>query len=221
MEAMIKKYSLCATFIFLLSFFSSQPNAPKKPINLTLARNAVENYYECGQYDTDVCNVVQKAISHFKKIPITKKSVVIFDIDDTILSNYCDEKSIAFGYIPKLSHEWILHADAPQIPQTFELYTYLVSRGFHIIFLSGRKHDEYDATIQNLQKEGFRVFDRLIVRSIDEESLTAQEFKTNRRKALIREGFAIVGTIGDQCSDLLGGYAEYGVKIPNYRYILD
>jgi acid phosphatase len=219
---MIKKYSLYATFIFLLPFFfNSQSCAPKRPVNLTLARNAVENYYECGQYDADMNKVIAKAISHFKSIPATEKSVVIFDIDDTILSSYCDEKSIKFGYVPKLLHEWVLHADAPQIPQTFELYSYLVKRGFHIIFLTGRRHDEYDATIKNMRREGYTTFDKLIVRSIDQEKLSAQKFKANKRKELTKQGYIIVGSVGDQWSDLLGGYACYKVKLPNYRYILD
>lgn len=191
-----------------------------RPVNLTDARNRVEKYYECGKYDKELDKIVDKAIKHFKNISVSSNSVVIFDVDDTVLSNYCDEKAISFGYVPKLSHEWIMQAKTPSIAQTKRLYDYLVCRGFRIIFLSGRRHNEYDVTIKNLKEQGFDEFDHLIVRSLAEENLTAQEFKTNRRRLLMQAGYKIVGMVGDQWSDLVG-YADYMLKIPNYRYRID
>src|ERR1700722_8787141 len=114
-----------------------------RPMNLTDARNKVEDYYECGKFDRELDKVVKRAIKHFARVPVLHNSVVIFDIDDTVLSNYCDEKEIFFVYIPKLFHEWIMKAKTPRIPQTKRLYDYLVCRGFHIIFLTGRKYNEY------------------------------------------------------------------------------
>lgn len=192
----------------------------RKPLNLTTAKERVEQYYECGKFDAEMNEVVNKSIKKFSKIPVTDTSVVVFDIDDTVLSDYCDEKSIQFGYVPKLSHEWILRADAQAIPQTKRLYDYLVSRGFHIIFLTGRNHDEYQATMANLKREGYTTFDKLIVRPPEEKSLTAQAYKSKHRKQLAVEGYTIVSSIGDQWSDLCGGHSGYQVKIPNHKYII-
>ena len=138
----------------------------------------------------------------------------------TLLSDYADEKSISFGYIPKLSHEWILHANAPAIQQTKRLYDYLVNRGFHIIFLTGRQANEYEPTKKNLVDQGFKHFDKLIVRKSNEANMTALIFKSTHRKMLTEEGCRIVGCVGDQESDLAGGYAGHTVKLPNYRYLL-
>jgi len=189
-------------------------------INLTIAKDRVERYHECGQYDKDLNKIVDRAIRHFRNVSTYNNSTVIFDIDDTVLSDYADEKSISFGYIPKLSHEWILSADAPAIPQTKRLYDYLINRGFCIIFLTGRKYNEYDATIKNLNDQGFNRFDKLIVRQQDETKLTALEYKTARRKKLSQQGYKIVGNIGDQWSDLKGGYSGYIEKLPNFRYMI-
>ena len=194
--------------------------AYRYPLNLTIAKERVEDYYECGQYDKDLEKIINQAINHFKKIYPQKNNAVIFDVDDTVLSDYCDAKSISFGYIPKLSHEWVLRADAPAIPQTKKLYDYLVNRGFHIIFLTGRKSDEYDATIKNLKKQGFTHFDKLIVRDPHEKSITAFAYKMARRKLLIKDGYKIVGNVGDQESDFRGGNNGYTVKLPNYRYFI-
>lgn len=192
----------------------------RHPLNLTIAKERVEKYYECGQYDRDLEKVVNRAIKHFKKISIQHNATVIFDVDDTVLSDYADAKSISFGYIPKLSHEWVLCADAPAIPQAKRLYDYLVERGFKIIFLTGRKYDEYDATIKNLKDQGFLYFDKLIVREASEKNLSAFEYKTMRRKQLTQQGYKIVGSVGDQMSDLRGVMSGYKVKLPNYRYFI-
>lgn len=207
--------------ILLVSFFIIFCGcAHKEPLNLTIAKERVEKYYECGQYDKDLYGITNNAIKYFKRVSRQKNATVIFDIDDTVLSDYADSKSISFGYVPKLSHEWILQADAPAIQQTKNLYDYLVKRGFIIIFLTGRKYDEYDATIKNLKNQGFTNFDKLIVRQKNELNLTAQEFKSFHRKKLTEEGYKIVGCVGDQTSDLKGGYTGYKVKLPNVRYLI-
>lgn len=207
----------CAIALLVLSSGCVQE---KRPVNLTIAKQRVKDYYESGRYDKELQQIVNRSIRHFKKISPTKKSTVIFDIDETVLSNYADEKSISFGYIPKLYHEWVIQADAPAIPQTKRLYNFLVDRGFTIIFLTGRKHDEYQATIRNLKNQGFLQFEKLIVRQPHEVTLTAKMYKTNRRKALTQEGYHIVGCIGDQTSDLEGACSGHRVKVPNYRYMI-
>jgi len=204
-----------------LTFFHFHSSIAKRPINLTIAKNKVQKYYETGAYDKDLERVVAHAKKRFKKIPVGKNATIIFDIDETVLFGYPDTKSISFGYIPKLSHKWILEADAPAIAQVKELYDYLVQRGFKIVFMTGRKYNEYDATIKNLKREGFTTFDKLIVRSKEEHHTPAWQYKSARRKQLVQQGYDIVGTIGDQKSDMVGGYTGYRVKLPNYIYMID
>ena len=192
----------------------------ERPLNLTIAKQRVEQYYESDDYENEMEKIIDRTIKHFKKVSPRNNATIVFDIDDTTLSNYADEKSISFGYIPKLFHEWVIQADAPAIPQTKKLYNYLTQRGFTIIFLTGRKHDEYDATVKNLKNEGFSTFDKLIVRQQHELKMSAKEYKTNRRKQLTQEGYKIVGSVGDQRSDLEGCCTGYQIKLPNYRYMI-
>lgn len=218
---MYENIKRCIAILLMSLTFSSMSCFGRTPVNLTIAKKRVEHYYECGRYDKDLNRVVKRAIQYFKKLKACPQDAVIFDIDDTVLSNYCDEKDIRFGYIPKLSHEWVMRADAPAIEQTKCLYDYLCKRGFRIIFITGRKYDEYDATVKNLKNQGFHQFDKLIVRSKEEEGLSALEYKTVHRAKLVQEGYTIVGNIGDQWSDLRGGNSGYQVKLPNYRYMID
>ena len=44
------------------------------------------------------------------------------------------------------------------------------------------------------------------------------EFKSAKRVELIELGYEIIGTVGDQWSDLEGPHHGIQVKIPNYLY---
>ena len=46
------------------------------------------------------------------------------------------------------------------------------------------------------------------------------DFKAPERRKLTEEGFTILLSIGDQQSDLSGGYAERTFKLPNPVYFL-
>jgi predicted secreted acid phosphatase len=90
-----------------------------------------------------------------------------------------------------------------------------------LFFLSGRPDKLYDATVENLMLHGYTTFDRVILRSVDEgNGLSAAKYKAAKRASLVKEGFAIVGCVGDQESDFEGSYTGYKVNIPNYTHIL-
>ena len=47
------------------------------------------------------------------------------------------------------------------------------------------------------------------------------EYKAGTRKHIEQDlGYDIVLNVGDQCSDLQGGYADHGLKLPNPTYYL-
>jgi hypothetical protein len=45
-------------------------------------------------------------------------------------------------------------------------------------------------------------------------------YKTGERGKIAAQGYAIIGNIGDQHSDLAGGYAERAWKLPNPFYFI-
>ena len=208
------------SLIFLAALLLPGCLQDKAPLNLTIAKERVAHYYESGQYKEDLNKIVTKAMKYFDRIDATGKSTIIFDIDDTLLTNYFAQKEISFGHVPKLSHEWVKRADAPVIEEMKKLYDYCVDRGFKIVLLTGRRYDEYDATVKNLKHQGIEKFEKLIVREKDELIITAEEYKSDHRKKLTEECYEIVGCIGDQESDLAGEYSGHEVKLPNYIYTI-
>ena len=201
--------------ILTLTFWSCSSN---QIVNLRMAKDTVKNYYESGKYDEEMNKIVKDAEEKFDNIALKKNSVVIFDVDDTAINNYGLSKMMDFGYVYELNKKWNKELKAPAIKQTQDLYNYLIKKGFKIIFLTGRNSNEYEVTYKNLIKDGYAGFDTLITQREDEQNLTASEFKSKKRTELTNEGYNIVGTVGDQWTDLEGPYTGIKIKLPNYLY---
>lgn len=190
-------------------------------VNLGAAKQAVQIYYESGEYDRECSKIIDEAIDYIKSIKVGAKSEVVFDIDETALSNYQFTKSIGFGYIPKLWDQWMQEGHAPAIKETKRFYEYLVSQNIDVIFLTGRDEPFRDATQKNLIEQGYTKFDTLIMRSKNEADMPTAQFKSTKREELSRKGYVIIACIGDQPSDLAGGNTGYKIKLPDYLYILN
>ncbi len=208
--------------VLSISFLFSSCNSYKNTLlNLDAAKNAVMNYYESGLYDYECSKIIDNAIINIEKTNINKNSVVIFDIDETALSNYDYIKSIGFGYIKDLWNDWIYKSRAKAIKETKRFYDYLVSKNIRVIFLSGRDEEVKEATIKNLIEQGYTKFDTVITRTKEEQHIPAAKFKASKREELVKKGYEIIANIGDQWSDLVGGNSGYKIKLPNYLYLID
>jgi acid phosphatase len=195
--------------------------ATEKPINLSIAREEVRQYYESGKFDEELNAVIAEAKEKFSKVDFKNNSVVIFDVDETVLNNYELAEQMGFGYVYEMNKKWNAEMKAPAIPQVKDLYDFLLSKGAKIIFLTGRNIPEYEVTFNNLKQADYSTFDTLITQREHEYKLTAQEFKSSKRKELTEKGYEIIGTVGDQWSDLSGAYHGIQVKIPNYLYLIE
>jgi acid phosphatase len=218
----ISHHSLFLILTFTLSlplFFSCEKN--EKPVNLTIARNEVKQYYDSGKFDNELNLVIEDAKRKFDEVEFNENSVVIFDVDETALDNYGLAKEMGFGYVYELNKKWNAEMKAPAIKQVKELYDYLISKGSKIIFLTGRNFPEYKATYNNLKQAGYTVFDTLITQMDDERKMKAKDFKSKKRIKLTEKGYDIVGTVGDQWSDLEGEHYGIQIKIPNYLYLIE
>lgn len=210
----IKILLLSLTILFLSSCSSSLEN-------LDDAKAKVQFYYESGEYKKELSKIISDASEDFKDIKPEANSAVVFDVDETVLSNYDAIKNMGFGYLSNYWHSWILEGRASAIEEVKDFYKMLVSRGFKIIFITGRNPNEYEATYKNLIKEGFTKFDTLIVRSPETLHAPAYNFKSIERLVLSQMGYKIVGSVGDQKSDIEGDNTGLKIKLPNYMYSVD
>lgn len=215
----IKIFSVIILSFLFTNCTSTDPTL--QIMNLDAAKKLVQNYYESGEFEKESEIIINDAINVIDKINRKDKSVVVFDVDETALSNYAFTKEIGFGFIPKLWDEWQLKGIAEVMPQTKRFYDYLVSKNINVVFLTGRPKNVLAATHRNLIEKGFVKFDTLIVRKSNENKMLATEFKSQKRNELVKNGYDIIACIGDQWSDLTGGNTGYKIKLPNYLYLLD
>jgi predicted secreted acid phosphatase len=117
------------------------------------------------------------------------------------------------------------------------------AKGFAIFGVTGRNDDQKAATLANLAKVGYTSFaaDRFFtkwtgkpgstqpayVTCVVTTKCTTVEYKSGTRKHIETDltgpagkKYDIVLNVGDQWSDLMGGYADKALKLPNPTYYL-
>jgi acid phosphatase len=215
------KYCKKAKIISFLLLSITLLSCGSVPLNLQLAKKNVMKYYESGAYSNDLENIISNAEDEINKLKLKTNSAVIFDIDETSLSNYENIKEIYFGYDPQKWDNWINEAKAPAIPEVKKFYDYAISNKIKVVFLSSRKSSQYNATYRNLKQAGYLEFDTLILRDNSDSNHSSSEFKSRQRELLTQKSYDIIADIGDQASDLVGKFHGIQIKLPNYLYIIE
>lgn len=152
--------------------------------------------------------------------PRSCKATVVFDIDETLLSNYAFYKSTDFTFDQDGWNEFTESCGNTAIAPVRALYTHFKKSGLHMVLLTGRSYTEREATAACLTKRGITGWDRLILRSADQASLSADDYKSGERQQLQRAGYRIVASVGDQVSDMSRGRLKAGFLLPNPMYLI-
>jgi len=202
---------------------SDDNNALKlgRPINLRAAKQAIKKYHQSGEYDSDLNHLTSQWTTYFTNLTAGTNDIVVFDIDDTVLSSWSEMMINDFAYIPKLFFDWINASKATAIPQTVNFFNFLRGKGFKLFFVTGRQEADRAPTERNLSQESITNYTRMIMRNSTNAGQTAAVFKAKvRQELVVVEKFHIVGTIGDQLSDMYGDYCGYRMKVPNFCYFI-
>ena len=194
-----------------------------EPLNLSDAKAAVIAYIDSGAYARDLAAASAPARAWIETRAATRQPgerlAVVFDIDETVLSNLPHIRAEDFGYNPRDWELWIDSANAPALPAVREVYQVARARDVAVLFLTGRKTPrERAGTEKNLQREGLGDYAALRLTEAGDPHRTAAARKAAARAAWAAEGWTIIATIGDQDSDLVGGHAERAFKLPNPFY---
>jgi len=208
-----------AIVILFVAYFSGCSSS-EKICSLPECKQKIINYYESGAFYEEINKITDKELNDYKNISLKENDCVVFDIDETALDNYIHIKNNDFGYDPEKWKKWVLQAEAPAINGVKRMYDFYIEKGAKIVFITGRKYDEYEATKQNLIKVGYVKFDTIITRNLNEKEFTAAEYKSLKRKELTEKGYNIILNVGDQYSDLEGGNSQRQIKLPNYLYYI-
>lgn len=161
-----------------------------------------------------------------------EKLAIVFDIDETVLSKFCQMPVEDYGYMPPVDDAWALRAEALRIPGALRLFNEAKSDGVDVFFITGRpgvpkdgvanpRTNQTEATERNLEAAGFKGWKGLALRNGPENGLETIPYKSGERRKILENGYRIVMSVGDQWSDLLGEpQADVNVKLPNPFYFI-
>jgi acid phosphatase len=220
-------------FLFLVAIVVTACASSQKAArvqNLYDVQRNVERYIASGGYDHDFATVVGTARAYLeRRAKAATRPAIVLDIDETSLSNWPAYKANGWGRVvngpcnldqgPCGLRAWQALAQSKALGPTLELARRAKELGVAVFFISGRPPTLREATERNLREQGYQ-WDEVILLPADAAFASAVDFKAPERRKIAERGYTIVLSMGDQESDLKGGYAERVFKLPNPVYFL-
>lgn len=198
-----------------------------EPVNLGHVKSEIQSYHDSGLYEKELAAKIKKAQHYLvqralenKEQAAPKKLALVLDIDETSVSNYSNIVKRDFVGNRKQIQKEMAAADAPVIKPTLELYKTAKKLNIKVFFITGRIETLRHDTQINLRRAGYLHWAGLYMKPVkyDEDSIIP--FKSRARASIAYQGYTIIATVGDQLSDIKGGHAEKGYKLPNPFYYL-
>jgi predicted secreted acid phosphatase len=180
---------------------------------------------------------IRKAAAHGAKSGSRgKKPAIVLDVDDTSLLSFDYEKTTNYTYNGATWDAYVKAAKRPAVFGMPELVAYAKNKGVEVFFLTGLSESQREGAVTNLAKAGYDTkLDTTHVFTKNKTNppaylsgcatpakweCTTVQFKEGTRKYIESTGYDIVGSFGDQVSDLAGGYADKTYKLPNPTYFV-
>lgn len=204
--------------------------ASREPRNLSLLKREVRAYVESGDYEREIAAVGARATAWIEaRVASARdghqgaaagKLTVVFDLDETLFSNWPNMESLDFGYSSATWTAWVNEGRAPAIEPVRDVFRTARRLGVDVALITGRRERDRPGTEKNLRAIDCTDYAVLICKP-DADKTSAADFKTAERKRLVAQGRIIIANIGDQESDLAGGFSERTFKLPDPFYLID
>jgi len=174
-------------------------------------------------YQQEIEKKIQDAKEYLDRRLTTRKGVklaIVLDIDESALSNYESLKRMSFTKNPQAIASAFLLSEGTPITPILELYQYAHQHNVATFFICERPQipEMVSATVKNLRQAGYDNWTKIFFRPINNDNLSTALFKQNARKQIADEDYVIILNIGDQPTDLEGGYSEVTIRLPNPYY---
>jgi predicted secreted acid phosphatase len=147
-----------------------------------------------------------------------KKLAIVFDIDETTLSNYTAIEADNFTFGTNSQNE-AQNKIGTAIPPSLALFNLAKEKHIAIFLITGRRENVRTPTAENLAEQGYTGYQQLILRPVGGTGTTV-DYKAGERAKIEDQGYRIVANVGDQYSDLAGGHSGVAFKLPNPFYFL-
>ena len=192
---------------------------PVQPANIGDLKTEATHYYDSGAYLTDLQLAAAPAVAWIdEEAARVDRPAVVFDIDETALSNWEVIEANDFGRVidgpctelpqgPCGWRAWDLTAQSTVIGPTMDVFTAARDRGAAVFFITGRDDSQRVATERNLAAVGYTGYTQLIMEPVGAHFASASDFKAPQRADIEEQGYTIIANMGDQPSDLDGYFA--------------
>jgi predicted secreted acid phosphatase len=212
--------------------------------NIDSVKSTIRTYYNAtggiadktsSPYITELAAITSDALADLPAVDPAAKKAVVLDADDTTLWTYdMEDAAMHFTFDPALQDVWVQDERFPATPSMVGFVSAVRAKGYAVFGLTGRNANQEDATLGNLSKVGYTGFDadNFFTKWVDPADqpsyvtcaaakCTTVEYKAGTRKHIEEDlGYDIALNVGDQWSDLQGGYADAVLKLPNPTYFL-
>jgi hypothetical protein len=159
------------------------------------------------------------------------KPAIVFDIDDTTLNTFSYEIYSSYVFNVTTNTNFVNAGSAsvfPAVPGMLDLEAKAEAKGYTVFFLTGRPESQRKPTEDNLTDAGFDFADPNVYLKDNASpwlascapTCTRVQYKSLTRQHIESLGYDIVANLGDQFSDLDGGFSDRTFKIPNPMYFL-
>ena len=179
----------------------------------------IRAYHTSGTYAKALAKTYANATTYvkgqLKKHP--KKPAVVLDIDETAMSNYSCLDAVDFN-LSGLA-DCAVNSKSVAIAPALKFYKLVRSKKVSVFFITGAPEGICDRRKQNLAAQGFTGKVAITCRPNDYSDPSLVPFKSGARKAVKQKGFTILANVGDQQSDLSGGFARKTFKLVNDIYV--
>jgi len=204
--------------------------APAAVPNLYEDQRLIGEYISSGRYEADVASVVTAARAWLEERAKTAtKPAIVLDIDETSLSNWPAYRVDGWGRVlngpcdlqqgPCGLRAFQATGQSKAIAPTLSLARRARELGVAVFFITGRPANLRESTERNLREQGYE-WTGVVLLPEGAHFASAADFKAPERRKLTEQGYTVLLSMGDQQSDLSGGYAERTFKLPNPVYFL-
>lgn len=176
------------------------------------------NYLYHGGWTRDQEKVAQEAEDYLmhsvnNDSNNNQKLAIVTNLDETLL-----EYPYLLDYEPNMTlikkHQ--MQGDFKAIKPAIELLNLAKKNHVSLFIITGRSPDEKAVTIKNLTEQGITGWTGIYFKPKAIKNVA--QFKQSMRKMITDKGYKIIVNLGDQYSDLCGGYTEMNFKLPNPFY---
>ena len=141
------------------------------PAQLWQVEKQLIRYHHDGQYQRDIAATTTLAqrylaqrIASNQQLAHPKRLAVVFDIDETALSNYQHMQQLRFGGRLSTIKKVEMQGTDSAIKPTLALFNYAKNHHINTFFITGRTQNELKITEKNLRAAGYHHWSKLYLK---------------------------------------------------------